>query len=110
MKKIYKGKKKKGIKAVREPMLAPELESDTAKLFMNGRSQAVRLPREFRFEGDEVAIRKSGDAVILEPLRPRRGWPAGFWERLGELGEDFEIAVREGRHSRETPPPDLETL
>ena len=42
----------------------------TAKLFKNGRSQAVRLPAEFRFEGDEVSIRRdpvSGD-VILSPL------------------------------------------
>ena len=40
---------------------------NTAKLFMNGRSQAVRLPREFRFDGDEVYIKKVGDAVILIP-------------------------------------------
>jgi len=40
----------------------------TAKLFRNGNSQAVRLPQEFRFQGDEVRIRKEGDAVILEPV------------------------------------------
>lgn len=40
----------------------------TAKLFLNGHSQAVRLPREFRFEGDEVRIRQVGGAVLLEPL------------------------------------------
>ena len=39
-----------------------------AKLFKNGNSQAVRLPREFRFEGDRVKIRKDGNLVILEPL------------------------------------------
>ena len=39
-----------------------------AKLFWNGRSQAVRLPREYRFEGGEVSIRRDGDKVILEPL------------------------------------------
>ena len=37
----------------------------TAKLFENGRSQAVRLPKEYRFNGDEVAINKVGDIVIL---------------------------------------------
>ena len=42
-------------------------KSKTAKLFRNGRSQAVRLPREFRFEGDEVRIRQLGDGVLLEP-------------------------------------------
>ncbi len=40
----------------------------TAKLFRNGNSQAVRLPQEFRFEGDEVRIRKEGDTVVLEPI------------------------------------------
>lgn len=39
-----------------------------AKLFKNGRSQAVRLPREFRFEGDRVRIRKTKSGVLLEPI------------------------------------------
>ncbi len=38
---------------------------DTAKLFMNGQSQAVRLPKECRFAGDEVGIKKVGDIVLL---------------------------------------------
>lgn len=42
--------------------------SKTAKLFRNGNSQAVRLPQEFRFQGDEVRIRREGDAVVLEPI------------------------------------------
>jgi antitoxin VapB len=60
-----------------------------AKVFQNGRSQAVRLPKEFRFEGDEVSIRREGDAVILEPLE-RDAWPRGYWQRLRELRLDFE--------------------
>jgi len=40
----------------------------TAKLFRNGQSQAVRLPKEFRFEGNAVFIKKSGSAVVLIPL------------------------------------------
>ena len=40
-----------------------------AKLFMTGGSQAVRLPKEFRFSGDRVRIRKDGDRVILEPIK-----------------------------------------
>lgn len=40
----------------------------TAKLFQNGRSQAVRLPKEFRFEGDRVRIRRVPQGVLLEPL------------------------------------------
>lgn len=39
-----------------------------AKLFKNGSSQAVRLPREFRFKGDRVRIRRVGKSVLLEPL------------------------------------------
>lgn len=41
----------------------------TAKLFMHGCSQAVRLPKEFRFEGAEVRVSKVGDKVILEPMK-----------------------------------------
>lgn len=41
-----------------------------AKLFMHGRSQAVRLPKEFRFEGDEVYVRRMGDEVVLSS-RPK---------------------------------------
>ncbi len=42
--------------------------SATAKLFTHGRSQAVRLPKVFRFEGTEVRVRKIGNKVILEPM------------------------------------------
>ena len=41
---------------------------DTAKIFKTGRSQAVRLPKHYRFSGSEVAIRKEGDCVILSPV------------------------------------------
>ena len=58
---------------------------DTAKLFINGRSQAVRLPKEFRFEGDEVMIKRVGDAVVL---LPRHGWRTLF-DRPVEPG--FEL-------------------
>jgi antitoxin VapB len=43
-------------------------KTGVAKLFRNGRSQAVRLPREFRFEGEEVRVRKLGEGVLLEPI------------------------------------------
>src|ERR1700684_1454434 len=41
-----------------------------AKLFQHGGSQAVRLPKAFRFEGSEVTVRREGNAVILEPVKP----------------------------------------
>jgi hypothetical protein len=62
----------------------------TAKLFRNGRSQAVRLPKEFRFEGTELSIRREGDAVILEPLRPR-AWPKGYWGRWGKASKGLDL-------------------
>jgi virulence-associated protein VagC len=61
-----------------------------AKLFRNGRSQAVRLPKEFRFPGDEVTLRREGDAVIMEPVR-KRAWPKGLWERLARGRHDWKV-------------------
>jgi antitoxin VapB len=57
-----------------------------AKIFKTGRSQAVRLPKEFRFEGDTVLIRHEGSAVILEP----DGWPEGYVNSFAGIPEDFE--------------------
>ena len=58
----------------------------TAKLFENGRSQAVRLPKEYRFNGDEVAINKVGDIVILMPKENK--WSA-FLNSLELFSDDF---------------------
>lgn len=43
-------------------------KTGTAKLFRNGRSQAVRLPKEFRFEGDRVRVRRVPEGVLLQPI------------------------------------------
>ena len=59
-----------------------------AKLFKNGRSQAVRLPKEFRFPGDTVKIKKDGNKVILGPMDKKK-WPNGFWE-IFSADPDFE--------------------
>lgn len=56
--------------------------SSTAKLFMHGRSQAVRLPKEFRFQGSEVRVSWLGDKVILEPLESARFDVKAWRERL----------------------------
>jgi antitoxin VapB len=62
----------------------------TAKLFMHGRSQAVRLPKEFRFEGSEVRVSKVGDKVILEPISKQPIDFDKFWAELDALGaRDF---------------------
>ncbi|WP_038249417.1 type II toxin-antitoxin system antitoxin VapB [Ghiorsea bivora] len=59
---------------------------NTAKIFQNGRSQAVRLPKEFRFEGDEVFVHKVGNAVVLLPIQ--HSWDTLF-ESLNQFSEDF---------------------
>ena len=64
----------------------------TAKIFMTGRSQAVRLPKEFRFESDEVRIRKEGNAVILESLPEDWSWLDTIVRRIDE---DFLEAMAE---------------
>ncbi|PYT80202.1 MAG: AbrB/MazE/SpoVT family DNA-binding domain-containing protein [Acidobacteria bacterium] len=56
-----------------------------AKLFKNGRSQAVRLPREFRFEGDRVRIRRMGKGVLLEPMPTD---PEAWFAELDRLRKD----------------------
>lgn len=61
----------------------------TAKIFMNGRSQAVRLPAEFRFDADEVFIRrdeKTGDVILSERDARRANW-----EKFLELREQVEV-------------------
>jgi antitoxin VapB len=58
----------------------------TAKLFRNGRSQGVRLPREFRFEGDHVIVKRHGDGVLLLPAV--KSWEP-LIQSLSEFSEDF---------------------
>ncbi len=60
-----------------------------AKIFQNGRSQAVRIPKEFRFKGTEVRIIKKGNKVILEPMETDR-WPDDFWSHFN-VDDDFKI-------------------
>jgi antitoxin VapB len=76
----------------------------TAKLFMHGRSQAVRLPKAFRFEGSEVRVSRMGDRVILEPLTPAPFDVTGWRTRLRALGAtDF---LPEGRPDQPPLPTD----
>jgi antitoxin VapB len=64
----------------------------TAKLFQNGRSQAVRLPKEYQFKGNEVFIQKHGDAVLIFPYE--KAWEI-FIEGLNEFSDDFMDIGRE---------------
>lgn len=80
----------------------------TAKIFQHGGSQAIRLPKAFRFEGTEVRIEKSGDTVVLRPVT------ASTFETFSEIGaylaekfpdaEDFpEPPTRPAAHERPAP-------
>ncbi len=58
----------------------------TAKVFENGRSQAIRLPKECRFSSDEVMVNKIGDIVILIPKQNK--WES-FMKAIDMFSEDF---------------------
>ena len=76
----------------------------TAKLFMHGRSQAVRLPKEFRLPGKEVRVSRVGNKVVLEPIE-KPPFDVGAWRtKLRELGAaDF---LPEGAPKDPPIPPD----
>lgn len=73
---------------------------NTAKVFWSGRSQAVRLPKEFRLEGQEVRIRRHGAAVILEPMAVDWAW---LDKLAGPVDADFEQAATELTPAHERP-------
>ncbi len=58
----------------------------TAKIFRSGNSQAVRIPKEFQLEGDEVEIQKKGNSLILRPKK--KSW-SSLVESLDKFSEDF---------------------
>jgi antitoxin VapB len=61
-----------------------------AKIFTHGGSQAVRLPKEFRFDGKEVLIHREGCAVVLEPLET--DWDA-VWDRIDRIRGDSRLVA-----------------
>ena len=65
--------------------------SKTAKLFWSGGSQAVRLPKEFRMDGEEVHIRKQGASVVLEPIATDWAWLNAI---QGKFSMDFLVEGR----------------
>lgn len=60
-----------------------------AKLFWNGRSQAVRLPKAFRFEGDRVRVSRMGAGILLEPVpKIRKETAEQLFARMDAMGAD----------------------
>ncbi len=73
-----------------------------AKVFWTGRSQALRLPKEFRFVTREVLIHSEGRRVVLEPCeieRDAKGWPTAWWQLAG-AAPDFDVGDRAAAHER----------
>ncbi len=62
------------------------MKAKKAKVFWTGRSQAIRLPKEFRFQTDTVLVHRKGHAVIVEPAKE---WPEGYVESFAGLPGDF---------------------
>jgi len=73
----------------------------TAKVFRNGASQAVRLPREFRFDTDEVCIKRIGSAVLLFPKDA--AWDL-MGAALGQVDDDFMAQRDQPRRPEERKP------
>jgi antitoxin VapB len=64
---------------------------DTAKIFTTGRSQAVRLPKAFRFATSEVTIERQGDAVILRPKLDNAAWAQQVLAAVAAFDQDFKL-------------------
>lgn len=62
------------------------MSTQVAKIFMNGRSQAVRLPKEFRFDTDEVYITRQGRKIVISEAKPT--WD-DFFDTESAFGDDF---------------------
>jgi antitoxin VapB len=58
-----------------------------ARVFWSGRSQAVRLPKEYRLTGDTVVVRRVGNTLVLEPADD---WPEGYVESFSAVASDFD--------------------
>lgn len=73
---------------------------ETAKVFWSGRSQAVRLPKAFRFETEKVRVRRHGASVILGPIAQNWAWLDAL---IGVPGADLVQAVAERPLGQERP-------
>ena len=75
-----------------------------AKVFWSGRSQAIRLPKEYRFDTDEVRVRRHGASVVLEPIA--RDW-AWLDDIAGPFDSDFVAATEEEVPAQSRPALDI---
>jgi antitoxin VapB len=90
----------------RPPKAASTSEVRVARVFWSGRSQAIRLPKEFRVEERDLLIARRGKALVLEPRREPvddKGWPKAFWKLFGQLPDDFDVGDRREPAERGSP-------
>lgn len=72
----------------------------TARVFKSGNSQGVRLPKEFRIEGDRVYTKKEGDAIVLLPLK--KSWQP-LLDAIGMFSDDFMAERNQPEQQQERP-------
>lgn len=81
------------------------IHPSTAKVFTTGRSQAVRLPKAFRFSTKEVTIERQGDAIVLRPKPDSASWAQQMLAAVAAFDRDFKL-----ERSEDWPQADRETL
>ena len=77
-----------------------------ARVFWSGRSQAIRLPKDFRVDERDLLISRRGKKLVLEPRAERvddKGWPTSFWNVFGALPDDFDVGARDEPAERKSP-------
>ena len=78
----------------------------SARVFWSGRSQAVRLPREYRVDVSALLIHREGRRLVLEPPEVEldaRGWPRGFWDDPPRIEEELDLGDRGAPSERPDP-------
>jgi len=77
---------------------SPSSSRGVARVFWSGRSQAIRLPKDFRVDERDLLISRRGKKLVLEPrVEPvdDNGWPKSFWKLFGALPDDFDLGPRD---------------
>lgn len=90
----------------RSPRAPKRPTQGVARVFWSGRSQAIRLPKDFRVEDRDLLIARRGKALVLEPRREpldERGWPKTFWTLFGRLPDDIDLGDRDVAAERGSP-------
>jgi antitoxin VapB len=91
---------------VRKSKSSANIPRGVARVFWSGRSQAIRLPKEFRVTEHDLLISRRGKTLVLQPRKEavdEKGWPKSFWKLFGALPDDFDLGVRHQAPERKSP-------